>query len=86
MLLWAKQPSPPHLPPKNETILSGNSWFAFYRPSQFGIWTVFAFPSQTAFQYVRLLKRRQAATREERCTSLALPELGALLYLFKTEV
>lgn len=29
----------------------------FYRPSQFGVWTVFAFPSQTAFQYVRLLRK-----------------------------
>ena len=47
---------------------------------------MFTFPSQTAFQHVRLLKRIQAATREERCTSLASPESGALLYLFTTEI
>ena len=50
------------------------------------LWTAFAFPFQTVFQYVRLLKRRQAATLEDRCTSLASPESGALLYLFTTEI
>ena len=34
----------------------------FYRPSQVGIWKVIVFPTQTAFQYVRLLKRRPVAT------------------------
>ena len=47
---------------------------------------MFGFPSQTAFQYVRLLKRRQAATLEERCIPLASSESGALLYLFTTEI
>ena len=66
MLLWAKQPSPPHPrpppPQKRKLFCQEIHGLPFYRPSQFGIWTVFAFPSQTAFQYVRLLKRRQAAT------------------------
>ena len=49
MLLWAKQPFPSH----PSTLRNEN---------YFGIWTVFAFPSHTAFQYVRLLKRRLPAT------------------------
>ena len=36
MLLWAKQPSPPHPAPPQKNILSGNSWFAFL--STVSIW------------------------------------------------
>ena len=63
-------PSPPKL------FCQETHGYPFYGLSQFGIWIVFAFPSQTAFPYVKLLKRRQAATWEERCTSLASPESG----------
>ena len=63
MLLWAKQPSPPHpQPPPKKLFCQEIHVLHLYRPSQSGIWTVFGFPFQTAFQYVRLLKRRQAAT------------------------
>ena len=62
MLLWAKQPSPPHPAPPQKIFCQEIHGLPFYRLSQFGIWTVFAFPFQTAFQYARLLKRRQAAT------------------------
>ena len=61
MLLWAKQPSSSHHQ-KRKLFCQEIHGLPFYRPSQFGIWTVFAFPSQTAFQYVRLLKGRLAAT------------------------
>ena len=67
MLLWAKKPSPPYPPPsppqKRKLFYQEIHGLPFHGASQFGIWTAFAFPSQTAaFQYVRLLKRRQAAT------------------------
>ena len=54
---------PPNpLPQKRKLLCQKIHGLPFYRPSQFGIWTVFAFPSQTAFQRVRLLKRRLAAS------------------------
>ena len=64
MPFWVKSPSPPHPPhPKKRKLFCQEfHGLPFYRRSQFGIWTVFTFPLQTAFQYVRLLKRRQAAT------------------------
>ena len=64
MPLWAKSPSPPHSPHprKSKLFCQEIRGLPFYRRSQFGIWTVFTFPLQTAFQYVRLLKRRRAAT------------------------
>ena len=48
-----------------------------------GIWEVSAFPSQTAFQYVPLMQIRWRQT--EIYNSLALRELGCLLYLFITK-
>ena len=64
MPLWAKGPSPPHPPhpQKRKLFCQEIHGLPFYRRSQFVIWTVFALPLQTAFPYVRLLKRRQAAT------------------------
>ena len=46
-----------------------------------GIWAVFAFPSQTAFQYVPLM---QMAAKRGKLRSLC-GELGSLLYLFMTK-
>ena len=50
MLLWAKQPSPPHPPtPKRKIFCQEIHCLPFYRLSQFAIWTVFALPFQIAF-------------------------------------
>ena len=43
------------------------------------IWRVFVLPSQAAFSTCACCKEDGG---KERCTSLALPELGALLFLF----
>ena len=55
----------------------------FVLSSLTGIWTVFVFPSQTAFSTCGCCKEDGG---KERCNSLALPELGASLSLFTTEI
>ena len=84
MLLWAKQlsPSNPHPPFKKRKLFCQEiRGLPFYRPSQFGMWTVFAFPFRTSFS-------KWGCWKEDwrQHDSLALPESGALLYLFTTEV
>ena len=51
----------------------------FVLSSLIGIWTVFLFPSQTAFSTCGCCKEDGG---KGRCNSLALLELGALLFLF----
>ena len=88
MLLWAKQPSPPlpQHPPKKK-ILQGNSWFAFYRSSQFGIWKVFnRFSFPDCFSVREAVEKKTGGNMRREMHFSRLAGAGALLYLFTTEM